>query len=133
MRRNVIGAVLMTILVLGALGAAAFGFYQLGYHQGLVETGTEVVVHSPGPGFYPGHWGLGGFWGFGLFFKFLFLFLIIGLIARLFFGRRHWGPGPYWAKDWHDEGASPMEQRLADWHEKAHGDRPAKPDSDPGV
>jgi hypothetical protein len=131
MRRNVIGAVLLTILVLGALGAAAFGVYQLGFNQGLVETGTEVVVHSPGPGFYAGHWGFGGFWGFGLFFKFLFLFLFIGLIARLFFGRRHWGPGPYWAKDWHEDHTSPMEQRLANWHEKAHGDRPAKPGSDP--
>jgi hypothetical protein len=131
MRRNVIGAVLMTILVLGALGAAAFGVYQLGYTQGLVETGTEVVVRSPGPGYYPGHWGFGGFWGFGLFFRFLFLFLIIGLIARLFFGRRHWGPGPYWGKDWNEGHTSPMEQRLADWHEKAHDDKSARPDSDP--
>ncbi len=129
MRRNVIGAVVITILVLGALGAAAFGVYQVGYHQGLVETGT-VVVNRVGPGFHPGHWGFAGFWGFGLIFKFLFLFLIIGLIARLFFGRRHWGPGPYWAKDWHEGHTSPMEQRLADWHEKAHGDPSAKPDSD---
>src|SRR3990172_5651805 len=129
MRRNVIGAVLMTILVLGALGAAAFGVYQIGYNQGLVETGTEVVVPSPGPGYYPGHWGFGGFWGFGLFFRFLFLFLIIGLIARLFFGRRHWGPGPSWSKDWHEGHAPPMEQRLAEWHEKAHSEQPSQPES----
>jgi hypothetical protein len=136
MRRNVIGAVLLTVLVLGALGAAAFGVYQIGYQQGLVETGTEVVVNTPG--FHPGYWGP-GFWGFGffgIFFKILFLFLIFGLIARLFFGRRHWGggPGPYWAKEWHEGHTSPMEQRLTDWHEKAHGAQPpAEPTSDQGT
>ena len=125
MRRNVVGAVLMTILVLGALGAAAFGVYQLGYQHGLVETGAKVVVNTPGPGFYPGFWGFGFF---GIFFKFLFLFLIFGLIARIFFGRRHWGPAPYWGGGWHHEGyGSPMEQRLADWHEQAHGEPSTKP------
>ncbi|MEX1124289.1 MAG: hypothetical protein WD895_03040 [Acidimicrobiia bacterium] len=132
MRKSVIGAVLLTILVLGALGAAGFGVYQIGYQQGLVETGAQVVVNTPGPGFYPGVWGFGFF---GIFFKLLFLFLIFGLIARVFFGRRHWGhgPGPYWAKEWHEGHTSPMEQRLADWHEKAHGNpSPDRPDPDQG-
>jgi hypothetical protein len=133
MRRNVLGAVLLTILVLGALGAAGFGLYQIGYQQGLVQTGTEVVVNTPGPGFHPGYWGP-GFWGFGffgIFFKILFFFLIFGLIARLFFGPRHWGPGPYWRKGWQEGHESPMEQRLTEWHHNAHGDEsPKKPDTD---
>ena len=123
MRRNVIGTILLTILVLGALGTVGFGIYQIGFEQGLVETGTEVVVR--GPGVQPGYWGYGGFGAFGvfgLFFRVLFLFLIIGLIARLFFGRR-WGGGPYWGRDWHDGHESPMERRLSEWHEKAHDDR----------
>jgi hypothetical protein len=130
MRRNVIGAVLVTILVLGALGAAAFGVYQIGYQQGLVETGAQVVVNTPGPGFYPGFWGFGFF---GIFFKFLFLFLIFGLIARIFFGRRHWGPATYWSRDWHDGQTSPMDQRLSDWHQKAHGGGPtSEPEPEAG-
>ncbi|MGA8038865.1 MAG: hypothetical protein WCA93_02040 [Acidimicrobiia bacterium] len=114
MRRNVIGVILATILVLGALGAAGFGVYQLGYQQGLVETGAKVVVD--GPGYYPGLWGFGVF---GLFFRVIFLFLIFGLIARLFLGRRRWGwgPGPYRGYGDH---ASPMEHRLDEWHRKMH-------------
>lgn len=129
MRRNVIGAVLMTILVLGALGAAAFGVYQIGYQNGLVETGARVVVNTPGPGFYPGFWGFGFF---GILFKFLFLFLILGLIARIFFGRRHWGPATYWGGGWQHQGyGSPMEHRLTDWHAKAHGESSSKPSPEP--
>jgi hypothetical protein len=66
---------------------------------------------------------LAGFGIFGLFFRILFLFLIIGLIARLFFGRRWgWGPGPYWGRDWQEGHTSPMDQRLAEWHDRAHGE-----------
>jgi hypothetical protein len=135
----VIGAVLVTILVLGALGAVGFGLYQIGYNQGLVETGAEVVVNTPGPGFHPGfhpgYWGFGaGFGVFGLFFKVLFLFLIIGLIARLFFGRRPWGPGPYWGRDWEGDRRSPMDHHLSEWHEQAHGEpKPPEPKPDQDV
>jgi hypothetical protein len=126
MRRNVIGAVLLTVLTVGALGAVGYGLYQLGFQQGLVETGTEVVVSNPNV--YPGFWGP-GFWGFGffgIFFKLLFVFLIIGLIGRFFFGRRRWGYGPPWGNDWH-EGQSPAEQRMQEWHERAHGREPPAP------
>jgi hypothetical protein len=127
MRRSVWGGVIFTVLALGVLGIAGFGAYQLGYHQGLVETGTQIVVNHPGIGYYPGAWGFGAF---GLFFRFLFVFLFIGLIAKIFFGRRHWGGRPYWADKWENDRLNPMEQRLADWHERAHQDpAPDQPDS----
>jgi hypothetical protein len=126
MRRSVIGTVLITLLAVGALGAIGFGLWQMGYQRGLVETGAEVIVNTGravqgwwGPG-----WGFGGFGFFGLFFKVLLFFLLFGLIARLFFGPRRWGgPGPYWARDWHED-QGPPEQRMTEWHDRAHGSQP---------
>jgi hypothetical protein len=129
----VIGAVLITVLVLGALGAIGFGLYQLGYQNGLVETGAEVVVTNPAPIVSPGYWGWGhGFgWGFfGLFFKIFFVVLIIGLISRLFFGPRRWGPPGYWGGPWHDEHRVAGQEKMEEWHRQAHQPPAAPPAPD---
>jgi len=107
MRKNVWGAVLVTIVALSGLSLIGYQVYQAGYRQGLLENAGEVVV--PAFGGYPGFFPI--FPVFGI----LFLFLFIGLISRVAFGRR-WRGGP-WGGDWED---TPMERRLADWHERAH-------------
>ena len=130
MKRSVIGTVLITVLVLGALGAIGLGLYQVGYTNGLAESGAEVVVNNPVPAFH-GWWGWGpgiGFGFFGIFFKIFFVILIIGLISRLFWGPRRWGPpGPYWDRGWHDEHRPPMEERMDEWHQKAHQEETSPP------
>jgi hypothetical protein len=135
MRRNVIGTILITLLVVGALGAIGFGLWQMGYQTGLVETGAEVVVNTArgvGDWWGPG-WGV-GFGFFGFFFKILFVILLIGLISRLFFGPRRWGPGPYWGRGWHEGEPPPGDQHLAEWHEKAHrGETTPEPGPDQGA
>lgn len=133
MTRKTIGTVVITILVVGALGAIGFGLYQTGLQQGMVENGADIIVNRGRDGFRGGWWGPGwgaGFGVFGLILKVLFFFLIFGLLARLFFGPRRWD-GPYWAGRW-EEGHTPaMEERLSQWHDKAHGDGPtSKPDQD---
>lgn len=107
MRRSIWGAVLVTIATLGGLGLIGFQVYQAGYRQGLLENANEVVVR--------GFDGFPGFFPFFPLFGILFVFLFIGLISRVAFGGR-WR-GPYWARDWD---GSPMERRLADWHDRAH-------------
>jgi hypothetical protein len=135
MRRNVVGTVLITLLIVGALGAIGFGLWQMGYQRGLVETGAEVVTRTVNGihGWWGPGWGLAGFGFFGLFFKVLLFFLLFGLIARVFFGPRRWGgPGPYWGQDWHEGQGSP-EQRMTEWHDRAHDNLPnpkPKPEQD---
>lgn len=109
MRGRAIGAVFGTLILAGLLGLAGWSVYQAGYRQGLVENASEVVM--PGYGFFP---------GFGIFFGFLFLFLLFGFISRIFFWRR-WRGGPHRWKHGPGEEGSPMDQRLAEWHDKAHG------------
>lgn len=130
MRRSV-GYVLLTILVLGALGAAGYGLYQIGFQQGLVENGAEVVVNAPGPAFYGGFHP--GFWGIGILFKVLFFLLLVGLIARLAFGGRRWGwgTGPY-RESWHGGPPPHIQDRMREWHDDAHRTPGAGDDSESG-
>lgn len=112
MRGRAFGAVFGSLLLAGLLGLAGWSVYQAGYREGLVENAGEVVVR--GYGYFP---------GFGIFFGLLFLFLIFGLISRVFFWRT-WRGGPHrlHSKDWSGVEGSPMERRLSEWHEKAHED-----------
>ncbi len=112
MRGRAIGAIFGTLVLAGLLGLAGWSVYQAGYRQGLLENASEVVV--PAYGFFP---------GFGIFFGFLFLFLLFGFISRIFFWRS-WRGGPHRmrGREWAGGEGSPMEQKLADWHERAHGE-----------
>lgn len=130
MRMRAFGAIVLTILVLGGLGAIGYEIFQNGYQQGLVEN-AEVLAPAAGVVYYPGWYGFGFF---GLFFKLLFLFLIIGFFSRMFFWRRRWGSHARWAgRDWSgpEHGhESPMGHKFSEWHEHQHS-REKRPDTGP--
>lgn len=116
---RVFGGVLAVLLLIGALGALGFGIWNSGYQQGLVETvdaTAEVVVATP---YYPAY---NGFGAFGLIFKVFFMFLLFGLVFKIFLGRRYWR-GHYRGED-HDHYRSRMEDRMERWHDDAHGRTP---------
>lgn len=115
MNRRVIGAILLTVLAIGALGAIGFGVFQAGYQFGLEnQVGAEVVRVQPGPGAWHGWYGPGYYGGFGLIFKFFFLFLLFALIGKLFFR------GPWGGRQWGHERHHYWEDRMSEWHRQAH-------------
>jgi hypothetical protein len=106
--RRAWGAFVVAILALAALGIGGYSVYQAGYRQGLLENAADIAV--PAWGFYP---------PFGLFFGFIFLLFLFGFISRMFFWRG-WRGGHDRHREWSHEHESPMEKRLAEWHQKAH-------------
>ena len=101
-----------TLLIAGLVGAAA-------YAAGVATHVTEVAAPAGGP--YPYYY-YPHFFGFGLIFPFLFILLILFFIfrPRRWYGRGGWGPGG-------PGGGHPLEQRLEEWHKKAHGETTDKP------
>lgn len=107
---RLLAIVLATILVGGGIYIA----YQNGFDAGAVSAvaaqegdgATVVVDHGWRRGGY-------GFFPFGFLFPVLFLFLIFGAF------RGRWGP-PRWGYGPGGIGPEQMEQRLEEWHKKAH-------------
>ena len=113
---------LVTLIVLTIVGVIA---YNVGWSEGLathVPEGTAAA--APYYGYGPHFFGA----GFGFFGLIWFLFILFGLfwLFRIaFFGRRHWGGG--WGyKGGHSYGMPPgIDERMQDWHKRAHGDQPS--------
>ena len=113
---------LVTAAIAGVTGVLAYG---AGYTAGAaakLPAGAGAVAPYWGYGFHP------FFFGFG-FFPFLLLILLIVLLFAAF-GRRRWGgwgyPG-YPGYPGHPGGPSQAEQRLRDWHQRAHEEQPPSP------
>ena len=124
MRRGfgLIGLV-VTAILLAVVGVIA---YNVGWSDGLathVPAGTAVAP--------PYNYGYGDHLGFGIFGFFWFLFIVFGLFWLLrfaFFGGRQWGGG--WGyrggfgKGGCGHGMPPgVDQRLQEWHKRAHSDQ----------
>lgn len=123
-RRAVLFAVLAVVIVVGALGLAAYS-YNMGVVQGLAQSDK---LPAPGNGTAPYYPFAGGpylfrpwGWGFGLLgclVPLFFFFLIFGMFRMLFWGGR-WGYG--WRHGMAERGVPPM---FEQWHQKAHENNP---------
>jgi hypothetical protein len=132
MRRGfgLIGLLVTTILVV-IVGTIA---YNIGWSDGVAQHLPAGTAAAPGPYYYGYGWH-GGFGFFGIFFFLLFIFGIFWLLRMAFFGRMMMG-GRGWGgyKGGYGHGVPPgIEERLQDWHKRAHGEptpTPPPPTSD---
>jgi hypothetical protein len=111
--------VVLTGVIAAVVGVAS---YQAG-----VSTQLPAGAALP-PYYYEPH-----FWGFGLFGILFFLFLLFLLFRIAGFGRRGWGHGgPGGSKHGGYSGGMPsgIEERMQEWHQKAHGEPSATPPPD---
>jgi hypothetical protein len=130
MRRGfgLIGLLVTAVLVV-IVGAIA---YNIGWSDG-VATHLPAGTAAAPPYYYGYGWHPFGF--FGIFFFLLFIFGIFWLLRLAFFGRmmmggRGWG----YKGGGYGHGVPPgIEDRLQDWHKRAHGEpspTPPPPPSD---
>jgi hypothetical protein len=129
MRRGfgLIGLV-VTAILLTIVGVIA---YNIGWSDGLA---THLPAATDGttvpPAYYYGygpHFGGPGFGIFGFLFFLFVLFVIFGVLRFAFFGRRMMGGG--WGYKGGGYGGhhgipSGIEERMQDWHKRAHGEEP---------
>jgi hypothetical protein len=114
---------LVTLIVLVTVGAIA---YNIGWSEGLGTHVPEGAAAAPG---YYGYGWHGGFGFFGIFFFLLFIFGIFWLLRLAFFGRMMMRGGGWGYKGGgYGHGVPPgIEERLQEWHKKAHGEPSATP------
>jgi hypothetical protein len=112
---------LVTLIVLTIVGVIA---YNVGWSEGLATHVPEGTAAAP-----PYYYGYGPhFFGGGIFGVIWFLFIVFFLfwLFRIaFFGRRHWGGG--WGyKGGPGHGMPPgIDERMQEWHKRAHGEQPS--------
>jgi hypothetical protein len=137
---GVVGIIFLCLMLCG-MGAMATmfmrsstGFATVPQIPALPAEGAAAppqVYHGPGGAGPFGGGGLFGFltFGIGMLFKLLFLglilLLVVGLVRRLFWGPRYWGPHRRWARYHgpHKPGAGPPGHRPPggkEWKDKAH-------------
>jgi len=107
----------LTLVIAAVVGVAS---YQAG-----VSTQLPAGAALP-PYYYEPH-----FFGFGLFGLLFLLFILFLLFRILSFGRWSGGRGGWGHSGWKQGGVPPaIEERMQEWHKRAHGDQPTPPPSD---
>jgi hypothetical protein len=119
-------AILMALLLIGAVAVVGYYVYQAGLAQGMAlgaARGAPEVGAAPWAAFPPYYYARPfGFGLLGCLIPLAFLFLIGGLFRGLFWGR-HWGwgqgHGRWWGHRFGPEGAD-LPPMFREWHRRAH-------------
>ena len=109
----------LTLVIVAVVGVVS---YQAG-----VATQLTAGATVP-PQYYEPH-----FWGFGLFGLLFFVFLLFLLFRIVAFGR--WAGGGWGGGGWKHGGyghgvPSGLEERMQEWHKRAHGEQTPPPPPD---
>ena len=117
--------VALTSILLVIVGVVA---YQAGWSEGAATHVADGVTAAAPYYYYGPH-----FFGFGIFgfLFFLFLLFVIFRIARFGRGWGYRGYGGYGGYGGGKGGVPPaIEERMQEWHKRAHGEQPPPPPSD---
>jgi hypothetical protein len=127
MRRGfgLIGLV-VTAILLAIVGVIA---YNVGWSDGVathLPAGTAAAAPPYYYGYGPHFWGA-GFGIFGFFWLLFVLFILFALLRFAFFGRRFWGGGWGYGRGGYGHRDMPpaIDERMQEWHKRAHGDQPS--------
>jgi hypothetical protein len=131
---RIAGAVLLTLLLVGAAAAIGYMAYSAGLAQGAAQTGAQVVAPAAGapvPYYgYPAYWYRPFGFGFlGCLVPLFFLFLVFIAVRMVFgcFGWRRHGPWGWHGGPWgSDEMRNHWRERAEEWHREQHGGGEAK-------
>jgi hypothetical protein len=100
---------------------------------GVVSYQAGVSTQLPAGAVLPPYYNEPHFYGFGLFGILFLLFIFFVLFRILSFGRWAGGRGGWGHGGWkHGGGGVPpaIEERMQEWHKRAHGEQPATPPPD---
>jgi hypothetical protein len=122
----------LTGILLAIVGVVS---YDAGWSAGAATHVVEGTAGAVAPYYYYGGPHFFGFGFFGFFFLLFILFISFGLFRALRFGRGWgyggWGRG-YGMKGGHGGGVPPaIEERMQQWHKRAHGEAPPTPAPSP--
>ena len=154
-RNGFVFRIIGAVIVLGLIAVGGFMAFKAGEANGIAQApavataiskaaengqpaNVPPMMYGHGYGFGYGHPMMYGRHHFGFFsgafcFGILFLFLLLGALRMMFFGRMHMmhhhGGGHWrgpWGRHWED-GVPPM---FNEWHKRAHGEQPADEKTD---
>ncbi|OLC01433.1 MAG: hypothetical protein AUI15_05660 [Actinobacteria bacterium 13_2_20CM_2_66_6] len=115
----------VTVIIVATVGVIA---YQAGWSEGFGQH-LPAADGTTGVAPYPYYYGYGPhFFGFGWIFGLLFFLFILWLLFRVARFGMWGGRGGYGGWKHHSSGGVPpaIDERMREWHQRAHGEQPSQ-------